>query len=149
MLSLGVFIVLTWMGTPFYRVASPPAEEVVQLMLPEEEAGPVRETEWDLLQLGEWDTRVDLPDNADSAANPAVQGLMEEMAHHIVEEDAKAYEKGLDIGLPNGYGKMIIEDWQDALKKVTLRVFWTPEGSTEQTFEKTFFIHEEAGYAEG
>ncbi|MCB0206611.1 MAG: hypothetical protein KDH89_17455, partial [Anaerolineae bacterium] len=130
------------------KVASPPAEEVVQLMLPEEEAGPVRETPWAELQLGEWDTRVDVPGDPDSVANPVMQGLMEEMAQHIVQEDVKAYEKGLDEGLPNGYGKMIIEEWQDGLKKITMRIFWQPEGVDEQTFEKTFFIHEEAGYGE-
>ena len=147
MLGLSVFVILTWMGTPFFKVASPPAEEVVQLMLPEEEAGPVRETDWAQLQLGEWDTRVDVPGNAESTANPTMQGLMEEYAQHIVVEDVKAYEKGLDEGLPNGYGKMIIEEWQDGLKKLTMRVFWQPEGSDEQTFEKTFFIDEESGYA--
>ncbi|MCA9868907.1 MAG: cytochrome bc complex cytochrome b subunit [Caldilineae bacterium] len=148
MLALAVFVILTWMGTPFFKVASPPAEEVVQLMLPEEEAGPVRETPWAELQLGEWDTRVDVPGDPDSVANPVMQGLMEEMAQHIVQEDVKAYEKGLDEGLPNGYGKMIIEEWQDGLKKITMRIFWQPEGVDEQTFEKTFFIHEEAGYGE-
>jgi hypothetical protein len=42
---------------------------------------------------------------------------------------------------------MIIEDWQDGLKKLTMRVFWTPEGSDEQTFEKPFYIHADSGYA--
>ena len=74
--------------------------------------------------------------------------LARPVAQHIVQEDVKAYEKGLDEGLPNGYGKMIIEEWQDGLKKITMRIFWQPEGVDEQTFEKTFFIHEEAGYGE-
>ncbi len=146
MLGLAVFVILTWMGTPFFKVASPPAEEVVQLMLPEEEAGPVRQTPWAELQLGEWDTRVDIPGNPDTTANPTMQGLIEEMANHIVVEDVKAYEKGLDEGLPGGYGKMIIEDWQEGLKKITMRVFWQPEGVDEQTFEKTFFINQDSGY---
>ncbi len=51
-----------------------------------------------------------------------------------------------DPGLPNGYGKMIIENWQEGLKKVTMRVFWTPEGSSEQTFDKTFYIHDNSNY---
>lgn len=140
MVGLAVFVILTWMGTPFYAVQSPPAEEVVQIMLPEEKAGPVRETEWYKLTAGEWDTSGD-----NSAASFDVQKLMQEYAALIEEEDAKAREKGLE-GLPNGYGKMIIEDWQPSLKKVTMRVFWTPEGSTEKTFEKTFYIHDDANY---
>ncbi len=149
LLASAVFVILTWMGTPFFLVASPPAEEVVQLMLPEEEAGPIRETSWATLTPGTWDTRVDLPENTESPASPEVKLLMEEYAHHIVEEDAKAYEKGLPEGLPNGYGKLIIEEWQPELKKVTMRVFWQPEGSDEQTFERAFYIHEAADYDEG
>ena len=85
-------------------------------MLPEE-AGPVRETDWAPAALSvNGDTQVDVPGNAESTANPTMQGLMEEYAQHIVVEDVKAYEKGLDEGLPNNYGKMIIEEWQDGLK---------------------------------
>ncbi len=57
MLAMAVLVVLTWMGTPFFMVELPPAEEVVQIMLPEEKDGPVRQTDWDLLTVGEWDTR--------------------------------------------------------------------------------------------
>ncbi|MCS6845207.1 MAG: cytochrome bc complex cytochrome b subunit [Caldilineales bacterium] len=141
MVALAGFVVLTWMGTPHFLVESPPAEEVVQLMLPEEKAGPVRQTEWYKLTVGEWDTRSD-----NATASFELQKLMHHYAHLIEEEHAKALEKGLE-GLPNGYGKMIIEDWQPGLKKVTMRVFWTGKDGTEQTFEKSFYIHEEAGYA--
>jgi quinol-cytochrome oxidoreductase complex cytochrome b subunit len=145
MVVSAIFIMLTWMGTPFYRVESPPAEEVVQLMLPEEGTGPVRSTPWDQLTLGEWDSRTDVP-GSDSAASADVNELMAHYQELIVEENAKAMEKQIP-GLPDGYGKMIIEDWQDGLKKLTMRVFWTPEGSDEQTFEKPFYIHADSGYA--
>jgi quinol-cytochrome oxidoreductase complex cytochrome b subunit len=140
MLTCALFIILTWMGTPYFMVESPPAEEVVQIMLPEEKAGPVRETEWYKLTLGEWDTSRD-----NSAASFDLQKLMVLYQDLIHEEDQNAIEKGLP-GLPNGYGKMIIEDWQPGLKKITMRVFWTPEGETEQTFEKSFYIHDDADY---
>ncbi len=141
MVACAAFVVLTWMGTPYFLVESPPAEEVVQIMLPEEKAGPVRSTEWYKLTPGEWDTSKD-----NSAASFDLQKLMVLYRDLIHEEDARAREKGLE-GLPNGYGKMIIEDWQPGLKKITMRVFWTPEGSEEQTFEKSFYVHENAGYA--
>jgi quinol-cytochrome oxidoreductase complex cytochrome b subunit len=147
MVASAVFIILTWMGTPYYAVESPPAEEVVQIMIPEERTGPVRETPWAQLTVGEWDTRVDLPDNGESAASEELKHLMEEYALLIVDEHEKGLEKGNE-GLPNGYGKMIIENWQPGLKKTTMRVFWQPEGSEEKTFEKSFYIHEESGYSE-
>jgi ubiquinol-cytochrome c reductase cytochrome b subunit len=167
MISMSVLIVLTWMGTPYFMVESPPAEEVVQIMLPEEKDGPVRKTNWDRLTVGEWDTRWD-----NAAASFDVQKLMVRYDELISYEHKKAvgqHEAKLrkaqrvrnptepqqaelrnllntDPGLPNGYGKMIIENWQEGLKKVTMRVFWTPEGSSEQTFEKTFYIHNDSNY---
>jgi hypothetical protein len=130
----------------------------------------VRQTEWELLSVGEWDTTQD-----NSAASFDVQQLMVLFNDLIHEEHEKVVERheekvkelrsirnptpeeqeelanllATDPGLPNGYGKMIIENWQDGLKKVTMRVFWTPEGDSEQTFEKTFYIHDEANYEEG
>jgi hypothetical protein len=151
------------MGTPYFMVESPPAEEVVQIMLPEEGEGPVREMPWEQLQLGEWDTRRDVLDGAsDSAASWEMRKLMEVYRAHIEEEHAAAIEvaEGKDdpqveealanneIGLPGGYGKMIIEDWQSDLKKVTMRVLWTPGSDEEQSFEKSFYIHDDATYDE-
>ena len=169
MISMSILVVLTWMGTPYFMVESPPAEEVVQIMLPEEKDGPVRKTDWDRLTVGEWDTRWD-----NAAASFDVQKLMkhyDELIHHehekAVDQHAAKLRKAqrvrnpteaqqaelqnllnTDPGLPNGYGKMIIENWQDGLRKVTMRVFWTPEGSSEQTFEKTFYIHNDSNYDE-
>jgi quinol-cytochrome oxidoreductase complex cytochrome b subunit len=163
LLTCAAFIILTWMGTPYFMVESPPAEEVVQLMLPEEGEGPVREMSWEQLQLGEWDTRRDVLDGAsDSAASWEMRKLMEVYRAHIEEEHAAAIEvaEGKDdpqveealvnneIGLPGGYGKMIVEDWQSGLKKVTMRVLWTPGGGEEQSFEKSFYIHDDATYDE-
>jgi quinol-cytochrome oxidoreductase complex cytochrome b subunit len=146
LVASAAFIILTWMGTPWYAVASPPAEEVVQLMLPEEGVGPVRATEWEYLTIGNWDTRVDQPDAADSAASEEVKELMAVYEEHIHDEHAKAQEENNE-GLPNGYGGMIIEEWQEGLKKVTMRVFWQPEGQAEKTFEKAFYIHQDSGYS--
>ena len=169
MISMAVLVILTWMGTPFYKVESPPAEEVVQLMLPEEKDGPVRAIEWDKLTPGEWDTTRD-----NSAASYDVQRVMEHFGALIQEEHTKAVERhaaklekaraiknpnadqqatlakleATDPGLPNGYGKMIIENWQDGLKKITMRMFWTPAGSAEQTFEKSFYVHNNSNYDE-
>lgn len=43
---------------------------------------------------------------------------------------------------------MIVEDWQPGLKKVTMRVLWTPGGAEEKSFEKAFYIHDDANYGE-
>jgi hypothetical protein len=165
LLGCAAFIILTWMGTPFYMVASPPAEEVVQLMLPVEGEGPVRALPWEQLQLGEWDTRRDVTDGAaDSQASWEMRKLIDVYGNHIVDEHATAIEEAEakvkkdpavaealandEVGLPGGYGKMIVEEWQPGLKKVTMRVLWTPGGAEEKTFEKAFYIHDDANYDE-
>ena len=167
MFSMAVLVVLTWMGTPFFMVESPPAEEVVQIMMPEEKDGPVRKVDWDRLTLGEWDTTQN-----NAGASFDLQQIMLQYGELIHEEHAKAVERheaklekarniknpdadqqatlakleATDPGLPNGYGKMIIESWQEGLKKITMRVFWTPAGSDQQTFEKTFYVDDDSNY---
>ena len=137
MLGLSVFVILTWMGTPFFKVASPPAEEVVQLMLPEEETGPVRETDWADLQLGEWDTRVDVPDNPESTANPVTAGPDGRNTPTISSrKTSKPTRRAWTRGLTNGYGKMIIEDWQEGLKKVTMKSSGSRRVSTNRPLRR-------------
>ena len=46
--------------------------------------------------------------------------------------------------LPDAQAVMVIEDWQDDLKKVTPRIVWTdPESGEQKTYEKHIFLHRE------
>ncbi len=98
LLGCAAFIILTWMGTPFYMVESPPAEEVVQLMLPVEGEGPVREMPWEQLQLGEWDTRRDVTNGAaDSQASWEMRKLIDDLR--------EPYRRGARHGDRGGRGE--------------------------------------------
>jgi hypothetical protein len=136
------FVVLTWMGTPGFGTAWAPAETVVQAILPEEGTGPVRALPWDALQAGEWDTRT----YRISTAGPALRQVMAGTEQLIRQEHSQATSQGT-TGLPAGYGKLVISDWQPGLKKVSLRIFWQPAEVPQQVFEKTVFIQQD-GYAD-
>ena len=140
---LGLFlstalVFLTWMGTPRYAVQLPPAEEVIQTVLPEERTGPVRDLSWQALKPGEWDTRT----VAISTAGPELRQVMAQVTELIVREHAQATAAG-GQGLPNGYAKLAIEQWQPGIRKVTVRLFWQPEGGDWQVQERSVFVNQE------
>jgi hypothetical protein len=131
-------VFLTWMGTPRYAVQLPPAEEVIQTVLPEERTGPVRDLSWEALKPGEWDTRT----VAISTAGPKLRQVMAQVTELIVQEHAQATAAG-GQGLPNSYAKLAIEEWQPGIRKVTVRLFWQPEGGDWQVQERSVFVNQE------
>ncbi|MFQ5611745.1 MAG: cytochrome bc complex cytochrome b subunit [Anaerolineae bacterium] len=120
-------VLLTYMGTPFYGVAAPPAVEVIQEFIPEEGIGEVRAIPYENLPVGSFDT------SELSLANAPAGDLGQVLFH--IKERVEAEEL-----LPNGRVVMVIEDWQENLKKITMRVVWQ-EGDEEQTFDKTVYRH--------
>jgi hypothetical protein len=126
-------VVLTWMGTANFGVVGAPAQEVIQEFIPEEGVGAVRSLPYDQLLPGVYDT-LSLP--ADMP--PRFGRVMEEIKRRVER----------DPGLPAGHVVMVIEDWQQDLRKITMRVLWTPAGETkEQQYAKTIYIHRLANYA--
>ena len=132
-------VFLTWMGTPNYAVRLPLAEEIIETILPEEGAGPLRELSWEALRPGEWDSRTAQV----STANPELRQTMVQIAGLISEEHARATAKG-GQGLPNAYAKLSIEQWQPGVRKATLRLFWQPTGDHWQVQERSIFVSQNA-----
>jgi ubiquinol-cytochrome c reductase cytochrome b subunit len=126
-------VVLTFMGTAKFGVVGAPAQEVIQEFIPEEGVGAVRAIPYDQLVPGAYDT-FSLPEGM-----PARLGRVMEEIKRRVEGDS---------GLPAGHAVMVIEEWQQDLRKITMRILWTPAGaSQEQQFSKTIYIHRDANYA--
>jgi quinol-cytochrome oxidoreductase complex cytochrome b subunit len=49
--------------------------------------------------------------------------------------------------LADAQGALIVEEWQTHLKKITLRIRWTPRAPSESgTFEKTIYLHRDSMY---
>jgi quinol-cytochrome oxidoreductase complex cytochrome b subunit len=139
MLLSASLVVLTWMGTPQYGVPLAPAEAVAQRVLPEEGAGLVSGLSWEVLQPGDWDTRT----AALSTAPPELGAALAQIGRWIDEEHAQASAAGGE-GLPQGYAKLAIEQWQPATRKVTLRVFWQALDGQWQALERAGFVAQDA-----
>ncbi|HSN78263.1 MAG TPA: cytochrome b N-terminal domain-containing protein [Anaerolineae bacterium] len=139
MLLSATLVVLTWMGTAQYGVPLAPAEAVAQRVLPEEGAGLVGNLSWEALQPGDWDTRT----YRLSTANPELRQALAQLAQWIaVEHDAASAAGG--EGLPAGYAKLAVEQWQPATRKVTLRVFWQAENGQWRVLERAGFVAQAA-----
>jgi hypothetical protein len=123
------------MGTPQYGVQLAPAEAVAQRVLPEEGAGLVSSLSWEDLQPGDWDTRT----YPLSTASHQLRQALAQLAQWIDAEHARAAAAG-EEGLPAGYAKLAIEQWQPAMRKVTLRVFWQAGDGQWQALERVGFV---------
>ena len=131
-----VMIILSYMGTPKYGVAGVPAQEVIQEFIPVEGVGPVRVLMYEGLPVGQYDTE-------DPASYPK-EGEFATVFEEIHSEIGKLPEE-----LPNGHGVIVIEDWQEGLKKLTMRILWdnVTSGQTD-TFEKIIYVHRDSIYGE-
>jgi ubiquinol-cytochrome c reductase cytochrome b subunit len=120
--------------TGFGAVTADIATEIGQALIPQEGVGPVRAIPYDQLLVGSYDLeQVDTEAMATDA--PELAEVMERFAS-LLEAEADR--------LPNPNGIMIIEQWQENRKKVTLRITWD---EMLQAFSKDTYIHAESNYA--
>jgi hypothetical protein len=137
-------VLLVWLslgGTPggdpftgFGAVTADPATEIGQTLIPQEGVGPVRALPYDALLVGSYDlSALKWADVSDQS--PELAEVLREYDHLVAEErDA----------LPNANGVMVVEQWQQNLKKVTLRITWD---DMPQAFTKSAYVHAESNYA--
>ena len=132
-----VMIILSWMGTPQYAVQGAPAVEIVQELMPEEGAGLVREIGYQHLPLGVFDTR--------NTAEFEDEEFAEVM--HEFQASVKHFEE-IDPDFNNAYGLLEITQNQDGLKKLAWTVNWVSADGAEDTFNRNFYLHQDAMYWE-
>jgi quinol-cytochrome oxidoreductase complex cytochrome b subunit len=141
---VAVLLVLSYMGLPQYGIETPAATRIIQDLAPEEGIGPLRAIPFDQLQTGVYEVGDEVPrdlcPNLDFGC-PALTGVFREFSERVTyaatTEDLENYQR-----LPNADAVMVIEDWQDGLKKVTLRISWDdPVSGERQTYEKHYFVH--------
>lgn len=136
-------VLLVWLslgGTPggdpltgFGSVTADAATEIGQSLIPQEGVGPVRSLHYDELIIGNYDLAT-IDFGALSGQSPELVEVLHEYDHLVAEEDE----------LPNANGVMVIEQWQEDLKKVTLRITWD---GMPAAFTKSAYIHAESNYA--
>jgi ubiquinol-cytochrome c reductase cytochrome b subunit len=142
LLSVLVLVVLSYMGLPQYGIPTSPAQRIIQDLAPEEGVGPLRSIPFDQLVPGTYEVGGEVPLDI-CPGTPYGCPDLTEVFETYSERIQKAIENG---GLPEGQAVMIIEDWQQDLRKVTMRVTWVEEGSPDpKVYEKHYFLHAERG----
>jgi len=152
-ITCAVLAILSYMGTARYAVSSSPDQEVVAELLPQVEPGPLRESNWEELTVGVWNTE----QYSDASLNPTMQHLLG--VYHEELEHAKSNPKCIRENkcLTDGEGVMTIENWQDGLKKITFRLTWDGGPGTDRVcapgaqheFCQTAYLHRLSNYAQG
>jgi hypothetical protein len=119
------------MGTHHYGIQLPPANRIMQNLVPEEGIGPLRRVPHDQLSVGIYDIE---KTNADTLP-PALSNIFNEFKRQLGNAAAGGQ-------LPEVKGVMIVEDWQADLKRVTFRIIWTDSDSRQRkTLERIAHVH--------
>lgn len=149
-----VLLWLTYLGTPLYGVSAPPAVEIGQKFIPEEcslppipllksDCGEVRRLGYAGLPEGTYDLAQFASTPSQANAFQAMLVNMQAAVHHEAELAKRSDKQGLQ----DAQGFFVVEDWQTALKKVTLRITWTPrEKGDTGAFEKIIYLHKDSAY---
>ncbi len=139
-LAVLALIVLSYMGLPQYGIKTSAATRIVQDLAPQEGVGPVHRIPFAQLQSGVYEVGTTPARNLCPEIDYGCPELESVFATYTQKVDA-AVEQG---DLPAGTGVLVIEDWQQDLKKVTLRIVWV-EGGQTKTYERHIFLHRDRG----
>ncbi len=154
-LSIVFLVVFTYFGTPFYAVSAPPAVEIGQEFMPEEcvlpaipllpdDCGMVRKLGYSGLLSGVYDLA---PYAQLSPAADNFSLMLARMQQAVQAAATRAQETNNQQGLQGVKGTFLVEDWQTNLKKVTLRLQWTPMNSADTgSYDRTIYLHKDSEY---
>ena len=157
-----VMIIWSWMGTPQYAVQGAPSIEVVQELMPEEGAGPVRELGYKHMPLGSFAT-MNTAELKKRLGAEETQKLLDKGVvpfEAIPKDDADfmkvmhEYEASVLIweekvtGFNKAYGLLNITQEQAALKRINWELHWLSEDGKEENYSQNFFLHEKSLYWE-
>jgi hypothetical protein len=108
-----------------------------------EGCGEVRRLGYDGLPVGTYEL-------AQFATLPAEATRFESMLTKMqakVQEQAEHAKQSDDAGLADAQGFFVVADWQSNLKKVTLRITWTPRAQGDTgSFERIIYLHRDSAY---
>ena len=141
-LTVLVLVVLSYMGLPEYGIESDAATRIFQDMAPEEGVGPLREVPFEQLLKGSYEAGVTPTENMCPNLDfgcPEFEEFFEYFSWRL--------EQAIKAGsLPeDAQAILLVEDWQENLKKITMRMVWTAEDGKAKTYERHIFLHSERG----
>lgn len=155
LLAVFLLILFSYFGTPMFGVTAPPAVEIGQAFIPEEcvlppipllldDCGAVRRLGYEKIPVGTYDLAqyATLPGNA-----TAFQRVLVQIQARVQEQARRARETNNQAGLTDAKGFFVVEDWQTHLKKITLRITWTPmQKGDAGSYEKVIYLHKDSAY---
>jgi quinol-cytochrome oxidoreductase complex cytochrome b subunit len=140
-----MLVVLSYMGLPEYGIQTPAATRIVQDLAPEEGEGPLHEVPYDQLHAGIYTVMEDLPRDLCPDVNygcPDMTAMFTEYNERVIEATTNEHLEDFER-LPNAEAVMVIQDWQEALKKVTFRILWDDvETGERKSYEHDVYLHE-------
>jgi quinol-cytochrome oxidoreductase complex cytochrome b subunit len=155
LVSVILLVLFTYFGTPYYGVAAPPAVEIGQEFMPEEcvlppipllldDCGEVRRRGYEQTPVGTYDLAQYTTVSPNAAA---FQRMLAQMQASVHEQAKRAQTTGNRDGLTHAKGFFVVEDWQSNLKKITLRITWTPQAKGDTgSYEKVIYLHRDSAY---
>ena len=135
-LAVIALVVLSYMGLLSFGIESDAATRIVQDLAPEEGVGALREVPYDQLQPGVYVVNETATKNMCPQLDfgcPEFEAFFTEYTRRINEAEAAG-------DLTNAETVLVVENWQQDLKKVTFRIGWTVDGENK-TYEHSIFIH--------
>ena len=141
-------VALSYMGTPQYAIQTPAATRILQDLAPEEGIGPLREIPFDQLRVGTYEVSSTTPRNLCSDTPTGCPTLTRVFADYSEQVNKAATDINLQPyqRLPNAKAVLLIEDWQQDLRKVTLRIVWDDVTTGQsKTYERHIFLHRDHG----
>jgi quinol-cytochrome oxidoreductase complex cytochrome b subunit len=137
-LGLVSLIALSYMGTPYYGIETPAATRIIQDLAPEEGHGALYEVPFSQLQPGVYQVG-DAPTKKLCPELDFGCPALEEVFNTYAERVNHAQEEGDFV---NSQAFMVVEDWQENLRKVTFRILWNdPATGDEKSYERHIFLH--------
>ncbi len=145
-LSVGMVVIvglsmLTFMGTPWYAVTSSPDQEVIAELAPQTHPGPLRTTDWEQLnQPGEYKAA-----SWQAAPTDGLKELLREFDSALTAHQAKDKEGKFQ----NPQGALLIEQKQDGLLQVTIKVSWRDNTTgKDRDTAQLVYVHRDSNYGD-
>lgn len=146
-ISIGLFavmvlVMLSYMGLPQYGIESDAATRIIQDMAPEEGTGPLRKVPFDQLQSGSYEVGitpvVDMCPALDFGC-PEFERVFRFYGNYVEEMVAR------DRLPADNQALIVVEDWQQDLKKINMRIVWKEADGATKTYERHIFLHRQRG----
>jgi hypothetical protein len=145
-LGILVLILLSYMGTPVYGIETPAATRIIQDMSPEEGIGPLQEIPFNQLRTGIYVVNETPTENLCPDLDFGCPRLEEFFGIFSDRVNASIEAEDPQARLSNGEGILLVEEWQENLKKVTLRITWDDlETGEGREYSRNIYIHRNHG----